>query len=103
MCVRVCEILNFIFVACRGNNSRPSLSLNLQPEKEVDGRYRLTLEWSVEYNIDFLESLDFFRIAVTGESNFQLLFEQRTVQSHDTVCCITSTCIFIYILLFRAP
>ena len=105
-CKRVCAVcVNFwiYFIACSGYNSRPSVSLNLQSENQPGCEYWLTLEWSVEYNIDFLEALDFFRITLTSEVNPFQFIQDKTILAHDTVCCITNTCIFMYILLFRTP
>ena len=50
----------------------------------------------MEYNIDFLEALDFFRIALTSEVNPFQIIQLKTILAHDTVCCITNTCIFKY-------
>ena len=66
--------------------------MNLQTIKEPDCRYRLALNWSVEYNIDFLESLRSFRTVVTTESNrFLELVQENSVSAHNTVCYISST------------
>ena len=69
--------------------------MDFQPIKEPDCRYRLTLNWSVEYNIDFLEALHSFRTVVTIENKrFTELIQDSSVSAHNTVCYITSTCIF---------
>ena len=61
--------------------------MNLQSEMEPDCRYRLNLEWSVEYNIDFLESLHSFRTIITSESErFINFIQESNVNAHDTVC-----------------
>ena len=61
--------------------------MNLQSEMEPDCRYRLNLEWSVEYNIDFLESLHSFQTFITSESvRFTKLIPESSVNAHDTVC-----------------
>ena len=60
--------------------------MNLQRIKEPDCRYRLILNWSVEYNIDFLESLHSFRSVVTTESKFITeLIQESNVDAHNTV------------------
>ena len=82
----------FCFVDCNKLNSRPSVFMNLRSERELDCRYWLTLEWSVEYNIDFLEFLHSFRTIVTTESKrFTELIQESSVNAHNTVCYITST------------
>ena len=69
--------------------------MNLRSERELDCRYRLTLEWSAEYNIDFLEALHSFQTVVTTESKlFTERIQENSVIAHNTVCYITSTCIF---------
>ena len=61
--------------------------MNFQSEMEPDCRYRLNLEWSVEYNIDFLESLHSFRTRVTSESKiFTIRIPENNVMAHNTVC-----------------
>ena len=85
----------FCFVDCTKNDSRPSVFMNLRSERERDCRYRLTLEWSVEYNIDFLEALHSFRTVVTTENKrFTKLIQESSVIAHNAVCYITSTYIF---------
>ena len=69
--------------------------MNLRSERELDCRYRLTLEWSVEYNIDFLESLLLFRTIVTTENKrFTEFIQESSVSAHNTVCYITNACMF---------
>ena len=65
--------------------------MNLKPSKQSDFSYRVTLEWSVEYNIDVLESLNFFGIIVSTESRLRshILVPENSMPAHDTVCCIT--------------
>ena len=84
--------LAVLFAGCDENDIRPSiLKMNVQPSKQSDFSYRVTLEWIVEYNIDVLESLDFFRIIVSTESLLRnnSFFEENNIPAHDTVCCIT--------------
>ena len=89
------------FIACSGNNSRPSVSLNLQSESQPGCKYGLILEWSVEYNIDFLEALNFFRITVASEINDFPIVQEKTIPAHDTVCYTTNTCIFKYYFIVQ--
>ena len=65
--------------------------MNVQSSKQSDFSYRVTLEWSVEYNIDVLESLDFFRIIVSTERRLRshIIVQENNMRAHDTVCCIT--------------
>ena len=64
--------------------------MNVRPNIQSDFSYRVTLEWSVEYNIDVLESLDSFQILVSTESRFDIhtIARQTIIPAHDTVCCI---------------
>ena len=64
--------------------------MNVQPNIQSDSTYRVTLEWTVEYNIDVLESLDFFRIVVSTERHQREhnLIDENILSAHDTVCCI---------------
>ena len=78
-----------LFAVCDDNSIRPSiLKMNVQQNLQSDFTYRVTLEWSVEYNIDVLESLDFFRIAVSTESRQSIYMEETIMSAHDAVCCI---------------
>ena len=84
----------FCFVDCIKSDSRPSVFMNLRSEREPECRYRLTVEWSVEYNIDFLESLLLFQTFVTTENKqFTERIQYSSVSAHNTVCYITSICI----------
>ena len=66
--------------------------MNLRSVREPDCRYRLILEWSVEYNIDFLESLSLFQTIVTSdESKFLTFIQENNVYAHNTVCYISSS------------
>ena len=76
--------------------------MNLRSVRKPDCRYQLILEWSVEYNIDFLESLHLFRTIVTSESTYLTVIRENNVYAHNTVCYITSSCICNYISHFRA-
>ena len=77
--------------------------MNVQPNKQSDFSYRVTLEWSVEYNIEVLESLDFFRIIVSTESGLMRneFVQENLVPAHDTVCCITISMHLLTSFLFR--
>ena len=77
--------------------------MNVRPNKQSDFSYRVTLEWTVEYNIDVLESLDFFRILVTTESRHMshVFIQEKLMPAHDTVCCITFSMHLLAFILFR--
>ena len=76
--------------------------MNVQPNKQSDFSYRIILEWSVEYNIEVLESLDFFRVIVSTESRLRSnIFVQNLMPAHDTVCCITISMHLLTSFLFR--
>ena len=75
--------------------------MNVQPNKQSDFSYRVTLEWSVEYNIDVLESLDFFQIYVTTENRLTTIVGEKNMPAHDTVCCITISMHLLTSILFR--
>ena len=85
----------FLIVGCDEKDSRPSiLEMKVQKNKQPDGSYQIALEWNVEYNIDVVESLDFFRILITTESRQMqnsIIRDIDLVRAHNTVCCITST------------
>ena len=55
----------------------------------------------MEYNIDFLEALDFFRITVASEINDFPIVQEKTIPAHDTVRCTTNTCIFKYYFIVQ--
>ena len=66
----------FFVTGCNEKDGRPSLlEMKVHQNKQPDGSHRVTLEWSVEYNIDVVESLDFFRILVTSESYRDKFFD----------------------------
>ena len=77
--------------------------MNVQPNIQSDFRYRVTLEWSIEYNIDVLESLDFFRIIVSTEKRQKsnTFVKENLMPAHDTVCCITISMHLLTLFLFR--
>ena len=78
--------------------------MNFQRIKEPDCRYQLILNWSVEYNIDFLESLHSFRTIVSTKSKFLTeLIPESSVDAHNTVGYITSTCILNNISHLEQP
>ena len=64
--------------------------MDVQSNMQSDGRYWVTLEWSMEYNIDVMESLHFFRIIVTTESRIarNIIFREENTFAHDTVSVV---------------
>ena len=77
-----------LFTDCTDLERRPMIHMNLQSNKQPDCSYRLTVEWSVEYNIELLQTLDKFSIVVRSGDDFHNIVSEAEF-AHDAVCYIS--------------
>ena len=59
---------------------------DIKPVRQPDCTYRVVVEWSVDYDIDLLESLDTFKISVLEKNNLFNVASPFGVLAKNIVC-----------------